>query len=192
MAFMPPALLLIALILAACQVEQADAPESLVDASNLPAPEALEQETIMIVRGPAVDAPRGQVLRRELRPDDTLLVTLVTFGDGAEEKVVAEDRFRLSVGIADRARQALWRMRPAELQGAEWLVRPSGCEPQSNHDHGEAQVAFIKPDDTVGVFALPSPNSCSTRQAEEARGLFRQVLASFPYSKAAAAFSQQS
>ena len=189
---MRAALLPIALLLAACQVEQADAPESLVGASNFPAPEALEQETIMIVRGPAVDAPLEQVLRHELRPDNTLLVTLVTLGDGPEEKVVAEDRFRLSVGIADRARQALWRMRPAELQGAEWLVWPSGCEPRSNHVYGEAQVAFIKPDDTVGVFALPSPNSCSTRQAEEARRLFWQVVASFPYSKAAVAFSQQS
>jgi hypothetical protein len=179
------------LLLVACEAGRADAPESLVGAKNLPASKTLNHETIMIVRGTAVDAPSGQMLRHALRPDNTLLVVLVEYGEGAGEEVVAEDRFQLTADVADRARQTLWRMRPAALRGAEWLVWPSGCEPRSTHDHGEAQIAFIAPDDKVGLFALPHRESCSNRQAAEARRLFNQVLNSFPDSPAASAFSQE-
>lgn len=188
----PSACLLPALLLfASCRPPGAESAQSLVGANALPSSEALAREIIQINRGYG-DSSEG-FLSYELRPDGTLTVT---HSDRARDRVIGEDRFRLADDVAGPARRALWRLRPAKLEGLDsHEARPTGCERRGPHDFGELAIIFIREagrpgveDDRIGTFELPDPRSCNSRQAIEARALVRRVLAALPRSGVAAGF----
>jgi hypothetical protein len=90
-------------------------------------------------------------------------------------------------------------VRPEKLAGVEQDQRPIGCERRGPHDLGEVAVAFInegsKPgvgDDDVGIFELPTADSCSTQAAAEARQVVWRALRILPPSKVVAGFEQSS
>jgi hypothetical protein len=186
------------LICTGCDRPAIDTSESLVTTKPLPPAKTLAREIIQINRGFGEISPG--FLSYELRPEDRLIVTL-TLREGRldrPDKVAVEERFRLQPDVAAEARRRLWRLRPSEFGGVEQDQRPLGCERRGPHDFGEHAVAFIAEgpeegvdDDRLGVFEMPSPASCSTAQASEARSLLRKVLASFPPSKAAAEFERR-
>jgi hypothetical protein len=183
----PAALLL---LFASCRPAEEQV-HSLVGAEELPAAAALSKEIIYISRG------YGEVstgfLSYELRPDDLLVVT---HEDRDRDKVIGEEKFRLESGVADKARRALWRLRPEKLEGIDsHEARPAGCERRGPHDFGELAVSFISAghrpgveDDLIGGFELPTAESCGSPQAVEARRVVREAMALFPASKVAEGF----
>ena len=165
--------------------------DSLVGADSLPAEGELALETITIVRG---HGPAGKsFLSYELRPDGRLAVTLI---ERRDDKVLAAQTFHLAPGVANGVRRLLRRVRPARLEGLDAQeARPSGCRRRGPHDWGEYWIAFMDEqrrtedgDHRIGVFELPSPDSCATPQAVEARRVVAQVLGSFPTSSATRGF----
>lgn len=164
-----------------CCQRPTEASESLVGAANLPPVGQLTLETISINRTAGAD--RG-LLEFELLPDDTLTVT--HYEDAPPGEVVrAQESFRLAADAADRARRTLWRVRPADLKGVEWLTFPLGCS-DSLHQAVEVTIAFVSPDERVGAFVLPE--HCESTESNAARNLVRQVIRSFPSSEVAAQF----
>lgn len=189
-------LLAVSLLCASCNEAVVSSSRSLVGANELPSAKALSRETFYISRGGG--AYGGDVLSYEWRPDNSLLVTH-TFSDGrgTGEVVRGKETLRISPGDATQARQLLWRVRPAELEGVEQDVRPLGCEPRGPHDFGEVTVGFVDEgdasgieDDQVGIFELPTEESCNTPAAVEARKVVWRALQLFPKSKVAAAFER--
>ncbi len=183
-------------MLAGCNWE-AQSPKSLVGATVLPSAEVLSKETIYITRGGSPDGGDDS-LTYEWLPDGSLTITL-TFTDYRLFKTVkGRETLRVAPPVAAQARQLFWRLRPAKLEGLEqWPARPIGCERQGPHDFGEIAIGFIhegpKPgidDDEVGLVELPTPQSCSTLAAAEARVVFREALALLPKSKVAAEFER--
>lgn len=196
MAFARSAPILAALLCIACGSDHGDRAGSLVGAGAIPPSQELAGESIMIIHFTMIGVPGGETLRRELRPDDRLAVTLVQhpsdprdYAENGAERILAEETHRLSAEAAARARHALRRMRPEKLAGLDREVRPLGCERRSSHDFGEAQIVFHD-GDAAGLFVLPSQQSCDTPAAREARRLVRQTLGTFPRSSAVAAFEE--
>lgn len=163
--------------------------QSLVGAKELRSASVLAGETFYITRGGG--AYGGDALSYERRPDNSLLVTH-TFSDGGGtgEVVRGKETLHIAPEVAAEARQLLWRVRPAKLEGVEQDARPTGCERQGPHDFGEVTVGFVNEgeargieDDQVGIFALPSADSCNTPAAVEARAVVRRALQLLPRSR---------
>lgn len=192
------ALLACALSSASCGQSDAELARSLVGAETLPSPEALRSEVIVIHRSVADDdITKSHSLDYELRPDNvlTILHTLVAYPD---DKVVGKDSIALTARVAERARRALWRLRPTASESLDNLgypARPLSCERQGPHDVGEVQVFFIDErdspeveDDRLAQFELPHPSSCDNQHVIEAQNLISDVLQSFPTSPVATNF----
>lgn len=170
--------------------------QSLVGAEELPAATALARETFYITRGGG--AYGGDALTYEWRPDNSLLVTH-TFSDGrgTGEVVRGKETLHIAPDVAAEVKQLLWRFRPAKLEGVEQDARPIGCERQGPHDFGEVTVGFVNEgdavgieDDQVGIFALPTAESCNTPAAVEARAIVRRALHLLPRSKVASNYER--
>src|SRR5262249_43605510 len=110
--------MVVLLLPAACD-RPANPVHSLVGANNLPSPKELSQETIQIEREFA--GPGAQQLTYELRPDDSLRVTLGA-PDGNPPSTT--ETFHLSSAIAANARSKLWRIRPD--QAGVGRIMPTG------------------------------------------------------------------
>ena len=186
-------LLAVSLFCASCHRPAIDPSQSLVGAKTLPPARVLSRETIQISR--ATRSSTSGPLIYELRPDGRLSVTLM----GSDLKTpISHQTFHLQSDVAARARRALWRVRPGELKGLQWINPPTDCPQPPTDTHSEVTVAFIaegpKPgidDDRVGVFDLPYKSICNTRQSNDARTLVQTVLQSFPASRAANEFEQR-
>jgi hypothetical protein len=184
-------------VMSACDKPAIDASQSLVGAKQLPVASVLSREVIYVNRGSV--GPTSDSLSYELRPDNTLIITLTHRDtDTFKEVTDGKETFDLSSNVASQARHGLWRLRPATLQGIEWLVRPADCPPPPTDTFPEATVAFIdkgaKPgveDDRLGAVEIPAQYTCDTRQGREARELIERVLRSFPQSKVAAEFNRR-
>jgi hypothetical protein len=189
-------LVTVSLLCVSCERAAIEPSQSLVGATKLPSANALSRETLYIVRDG--DTWPLERLSYEWRPDDSLTVTHSVLDRKAPRPVVkGEEILRLSPEVAAQARRLLWRVRPANLEGVEWLTRPTGCVQRGPHDFGDITVGFIaegpKPgveDDRVGIFDLPYPESFYNRQAVEARKVVHGALQLFPPSKVAAGFEQ--
>ncbi|MFL6725338.1 MAG: hypothetical protein ACJ8FS_02345 [Sphingomicrobium sp.] len=187
------AILAMLLLCTSCDRPAIEPGQSLVGAKELPPAKALSHETIEINR--ASRSSTSGRLTYELRPDDSLIVTLASQD---WKTPIGHEIFQLQPEIAEQARRALWRVRPEELKGVEWINPPPDCPPPPTDTHPEIAVAFIaegpKPgvaDDRVGIFDLPYKSICDTRQSNEARALIQGVLRSFPASKVATEFEQR-
>jgi hypothetical protein len=170
--------------------------QSLVGAKELPSATALADETLYITRGGG--AYGGDALSYELRPDNSLLITN-TFSDRHEagEIVRGKETLHIAPGVAAEVRQLLWRLRPAKLKGVEQDTRPTGCEREGLHDFGELTVGFVNEgdargieDDQVGIFALPTADSCNTSAAVEARSIVRRAPQLLPRSDVASDYER--
>ncbi|MCY7399248.1 MAG: hypothetical protein LH466_10490 [Sphingomonas bacterium] len=170
--------------------------QSLVGAEKLPAATELARETFYIARGGG--AYGGDALTYEWRPDNSLLVThTFSDGQGTGEVVRGKETLRIAPIVAAEVRQLLSRVRPAKLEGVEQDARPIGCERQGPHDFGEVTVGFVNEGDArateydqVGIFALPTADSCNTSAAVEARAIVRRALQLLPRSKVASNYER--
>jgi hypothetical protein len=189
-------LLIGSLLCLSCDGAAIDVSQSLVGARELPSANALLLEGLYISRGGGDGG--GDRLSYDWRPDNSLLV-VHEFSDGKGSSVIrGRETLRFSPEIAGQARRLLWRIRPAELEGMEQDARPNGCKRRGPHDFGEVSVAFVKEgddaarteDDQVGLFALPTVESCNTPAAAEARAVVGRALQLLPDSKVAAAFKR--
>ena len=188
-------MLIVSLLCVSCDVATVEPVHSLVGAQELPPDKALSLETLYIVLGGGVDG--GDSLSYEWRPDSSLTITH-SFSDGrGGGEVIGSETTRITSEVASQVRRLLWRVRPGRLEGAEQDARPLGCERQSPHDLGELTVGFVSggsgseaEDDEVGVFALPSPRSCNTPAAVEARAVIRRALRLLPRSEVVAGFKR--
>jgi len=198
--FRPVASLFAAAILCgSCNRPTPEPSQSLVGATEIPSADDLSRETIYITRG--ANDWGGDRLSYELRPNDSLSVTH-TYSDprSAAEGVKGKETLRMSPGVAAQFRKLMWRVRPGKLEGQgldKDEVRPVGCERQGPHDFGEVGVAFFdegdaraSEDDRVGLFELPSANSCNRPAATEAREAVWDALRLLPKSKVAAGFDR--
>jgi len=189
-------LLSLSLLCTSCSDAAIDPSQSLVGAAVLPSAKTLSREMLYISRGGSPDGGDDS-LTYEWRPDDSLTITH-TFSDNRLFKTVrGRETLRVSPEVAAQVRQLFWRVRPGKLEGVVQDQRPVGCERQGPHDFGEITVAFIdegsKPgieDDKVGVFELPTSQSCNTPAAAEARKVVWEALGLLPKSKVAAAFER--
>lgn len=188
--------LAVTLLCASCDDVAIERSQSLVGAKALPSATSLARETFYITRGGG--AYGGDALSYEWRPDDSLLVTH-TFSDGrgTGEVVRGKETLHISAEVAAQVRRLLWRVRPAKLEGVEQDARPTGCKRQGPHDFGEVTIGFVNhgdarefEDDVVGIFELPTTESCNTPAVVEARAVVRLALQLLPKSKVAAAFSR--
>jgi hypothetical protein len=191
-------LLSISLMCVSCNGAAIEPSQSLVGAKALPSANILAREAIYLTRG-GVDF--GDSLTYEWRPDNSLLIrhTFFSKGPGASEAVRGQETLHVSTEVAAQARQLLWRVRPAELEGVDQEARPTGCERRGPHDFGEVTVGFVNEgdasgveDDQIGIFELPTTESCSTSAAVEARAVVRRALQLLPESKVATAFERSS
>lgn len=189
-------LLAVPLLCVSCNDAAIEPSQSLVGAEELPSATALARETFYITRGGG--AYGGDALSYEWHPDDTLLVTH-TFSDGrgTGDVVRGKETLHISPEVAAQVRQLLWRVRPAKLEGVEQDARPRGCERRGPHDFGEVTVGFVNEgdapgikDDQVGIFELPTAESCNTPAAVEARAVVRRALQLLPNSKVASDFDR--
>lgn len=94
---------------------------------------------------------------------------------------------QIDSAVADSVRMKLWRLRPEELKGVAWTVQPAGCPPPPTDTSPMLSIGFIKEgpkpgvdDDRIGVFTLPYPATCSTRQGKTARDLVGEALRLLP------------
>lgn len=187
-------LLLAALLSHSCNSPAAELSESLVGAKELPSADTLSRETLHISSGGSDWG--GDALSYELHPDNSLTVTHTYSDDrSAGEVVKGRETLQVSPDIAVQVKRLLWRVRPGQLEGVDrWPARPVGCERKGPHDFGEVAVVFINngstgiEDDQVGIFEMPSAQSCNTPAAVEARGVVRRALELLPKSKVAAEF----
>lgn len=187
-------LLTVSLLCVSCNDAAINLSQSLVGANELPSVTALSLETFYISRGGG--AYGGDALSYEWRPDNSLLVThTYSDGRGTGQVVRGKETLHISTEVAAQARRLLWRVRPAKLESVEQDARPTGCERQGPHDFGEVTVGFVNEgntkgieDDQVGIFELPTAESCNTSAAVEARAVVWRALQLFPKSNVAAAF----
>jgi hypothetical protein len=187
----------VVLLVSACDKPAIDASQSLVGAKQLPTARTLAREVIQINQG--FGSPAWSLLSYELRPDNSLTITLTHRDhDTFKEVTDGKESFDLSSSVASQVRHDLWRLRPSTLQGIETLVRPADCPPPPTDTFPLAAVAFIaegpKPgveDDRLGVVDVPAQYTCDTRHGGEARALIEKVLRSFPRSKVAAEFDRR-
>jgi hypothetical protein len=188
-------LLVAAMSLVSCDRPAIKPDQSLVGAKELPSARELSREIIEINTG--FDGFSPGMLSYELRPDNTLEVSL-TFRPKYANKKVGPDIFHLPANLAERARQALWRLRPQRLRGVQYETLPPGCPPQPTDTPPDVTVVFIAEgpklgveDDQVGVFALPSPRYCSNRRSLDANNVIALVLELFPTSGVAAEYAHE-
>jgi hypothetical protein len=167
-----------------------------VGAKELPSATVLARETFYITRGGG--AYGGDALTYVWRPDNSLLVTH-TFSDGrgTGEVVRGKETVHIAPEVALKVRQLLWRVRPAKLEGVEQDARPTGCQRQGPHDFGEVTLGWVNEgdargieDDEVGIFSLPTGESCNTPAAVEARAAVWRALQLLPKSEVAAAYER--
>ena len=184
------------LLCVSCSDAAIEPSQSLVGAKELPSATALARETFYITRGGG--AYGGDALSYEWRPDNALLVTH-TFSDGRGpgEVVRGKETLHVAPEVAAEVRQLLWRVRPAKLEGVEQDARPTGCKRQGPHDFGEVTIGFVNEgdasgieDDQVGIFELPTADSCNTPAAVEARAVVQRALQLLPKSKVASDFDR--
>lgn len=186
------ALLSASLLCGSCQRSAIKSSQSLAGATELPSAKVLSREIIQINRG--FGSLHPGLLSYELRPDDTLVVT---FTSHDWKTVLSKQSFRLSSKDAAVSRRMLWRVRPQELKGIAFEVRPPDCPPPPTDSPAEISVVFFAgdhqplEDDRIGIFWLPYADTCRTPQATEARGLLNRVLQSFPRSKVAVEYERQ-
>jgi hypothetical protein len=186
----------ICLGIASCGRPAFDSSGSLVGASSLPPANELARETIEINRDSFVGNdpqslsyfdPDRHTLSYELRPDNALGVKHILRGSDGNT-VVAEESFRLAPELAERVRSAVWRVRPAKLQGHEYIAYPVGCEPPN--DHGvEVAAVFRDEQNRIGIFLLPY--DCKDGQAAIARTVLRDVMSTLPPSTVAEGFPKE-
>jgi len=182
------------LLCVSCDQSAISPSQSLVGAKSLPTAAELSKETIEINTGFGDIGPG--FLSYELKSDNSLTITL-TAPD--RDQILGQDKFRLAPDVADNARRMLWQVRPEKLEGIDaWATRPIACYRQYDHDFGELAVVFIAKGpgpgiahDRVGVFELPTLDSCRSLAAMQARKLIDQVIHSFPSSKLPAEFERQ-
>ena len=182
-------------LLASCDRPAIEASQSLVGAKELPTARELSRETIQMNEGFGGDGFGTHLLSYELRPNNELAVKHYERSIEKGEVVRGSETFNLSTDVADRARRSLWRMRPSDLKGLDYEIRPVGCKQQWDHDFGDYTFLFIKEggesgvrDDLLGVSLIPEPESCDNPAARLARALVPEVLAHFPKSKVANSF----
>jgi hypothetical protein len=178
----------VSLLAGSCHRPAIDPAQSLVGAKSLPAASVLSREIIEINRG--VGSWDGNGLSYDLRPDNTLTVTLTGRGDS----VKAKESFQLSSDVAAAARRMLWRVRPENLEGIEQAVLPSGCHSPPVDAGSEYSVIFIPADSgnqRLGVLLLPYARDCAAKNSIEAHNLIGTVLHSFPTSKVAAEYDRE-
>lgn len=190
-----------AVLCVSCNNPAIEPSQSLVGARDIPSADILSRETLYITRG-AKDWGVDR-LSYELRPDGSLTVIHTYYDDRNPPDIVkGKETFRVSPEVAGKVRMLMWRLRPAKLEGQgleKDTVRPVGCERQGPHDFGEVGVAFINEadagtteDDRIGVFELPSPDSCNTAAATQSRKVVWQALRMLPKSKVVASFERTS
>lgn len=190
--------LLAAWLLASCDGPAIDPSESLVGAKSLPSARELSRETIQINPMSSAWTADAQRLSYELRPDNSLSVTLSHWDLGGRDEVIdGRETFHLSGSVASQARRLLWRVRPEPLQGIEWIIRPTGCPPPPTDTFGDS-VVFISgnpeagtTDRKIGVFEVLPAQYCRESSANEARLVVKQVLQLFPKSKVAAEYQRR-
>jgi hypothetical protein len=189
-------LLFTACLALSCSEAETEASQSLVGARELPPAEALSRETIYITRNAGIEGVHR--LSYEWSPDDRITISH-TFrnrvGDIVEK---GSETLRVSPEKAAKIRKMLWRLRPQTFEGVEQDKRPVRCQRHSSHDWGEMGVAFIaegaRPGgkkDEIGIFVLPSQESCNTPAAVEARKVAAEALSLLPVSKVASAFERE-
>ena len=190
-----PVLLLLALLATSCGGTKPS--ESLVSATIRPSAKSLSEETLFVTREGGVSG--DDTLTYEWRPDNSLTITHTHVDGGARQTVKGRETLRVAPNVASAAKALLSRVRPAKFEGVEQDQRPLGCERQGPHDFGEVAVAFIKDGgrpgiagDEVGIFQLPTSESCNTVAAAEARKVVGKALALLPKSKVAASFERAS
>jgi hypothetical protein len=177
------------LFCASCDRPAIEPADSLVGATDMPSAKQLSQEAIEINRGFGGGYGFGEhFLSYQLRADN-LLTVVWTFRP--DDDVRGRESFRLPSDVAENARRALWRLRPKEAGGMDHDVRPTGCTSRSPHDLGEMVVLYTEADEErFRLFTSPYPGSCDNAAAKEARKVIRDVLASFPHSDVATAYSR--
>jgi hypothetical protein len=182
--------ILLAYILTLCS-SCADAPlvQNRLVPGNVVLSEDLYQETIYIEQGFGGEGYGKHRLTYELHPNDRLNVSYRIVSQGHD---LAATSFHLDSLQANRAREALWRVRPATTS-QNWMnesgARPLDCEIRGLHDLGEMVVVFISDNgDAGGSFELPVVESCDTTAAIQARQLLNQVISYFPRSDIASEF----
>lgn len=193
-------LLLAPIVCVSCSGPAIAPSQSLVGASDLPSAEALSRETLYITRG--ANDWGGDRLSYELRPGRTLIVTHSYYGPTPPEVERGKETLDVSPEIAAQVRQLLWRVRPGKLEGQgldKAEARPAGCERRGPHDFGEVAIAFINEgdaartdDNQIGLFELPTPRSCNTPAAIEARAIVWRALRLLPRSQVVAGFERTS
>lgn len=189
-------LLITSLLCTSCKDAAISPSQSLVGANDIPSATALAGETLYISRGGGPYG--GDTLSYEWRPDNSLLVRhTISDGRGTGEVVRGQETLHVAPEAAAQARQLLWRVRPAELEGVEQDARPTGCERRGPHDFGKVTVGFVIEGDAsgiedglVGIFNLPTAESCNTPAAVEARAVVQRALQLLLRSKVAAAFER--
>lgn len=159
--------------------------DRLVAGSLSPSKADLVRETIEINRGYGGRGYGAHRLTFALSSNDVLTVTHLYVPD---DKIVGKETFTLPSRLAENARQQLWRIRPAKLEGYAADVRPLGCKTSVDDDFGDVTVLFYPDEETFGFFTLPYPGSCNNAAAKKARTTLEGVLAMFPSSKVAESF----
>ncbi len=185
-------LLVAAILCVSCNEATIEQSRSLVGGSGVPSAVTQSRETLYIFRG--TNDWGGDNLSYELRPNGSLTVTHTYSDDRNPQSVVrGKETVRVSPAVAAQVRKLLWRVRPARLEGqgmGKSEVRPVGCERRDPHDFGEVGVGFITKQGTKGLFELPTPGSCNTPAATEARKVVWQALRLLPQSKVTASFER--
>ncbi len=195
-ALLYPALIAASFVLSACERAAIDSSQSLVGADRIPSSGELSRETIEVNRG--FGESSNGLLVYELTPDNRLTVSVEnTTNNENAVRIATKDVFKIPGVTAERARRALWRLRPEKTNGLAEEARPLGCTRQFDHDWGALAVIFVAPDphaefkNKLRVFVLPDPESCGTKAATEARMIVRNVIAAFPPSRVAKEFDRQ-
>lgn len=164
---------------------------SLVGATELPAFADLEKETIVLARSHENDG--NDLLSIELNPTGDLLVSHYRregrpLPPDFEDRLIADERLRISPLQLQRLRNKLWRLRPDDGAGVNQSI-PVGCH--WVYDGGEDWQLFFfrkeRPEDAV-IASLPYPRQCSSRAYVEARQLLAEVTRNLPASEILARF----
>lgn len=170
---------------AACAPPEVMDSDRLVAGSLSPSNADLVRETIEINIGYGGRGYGAHRLSFSLSSADVLTVTHLFMPDN---KIVGKEIFTLPSRVAENARQQLWRIRPATLEGYAADVRPLGCRTDVDDDFGDMTVLFMPDEETFGFFTLPDPDSCNNAAARGARATLEEVLKMFPSSKVEASF----
>jgi len=184
------AIVALSLLMVSCDQPAIDPSQSLVGAKSLPAATELARERVEIHFG--YDTVLANQLSFELHPDDSWIVRISEAKDLQQSN---SQKFQLDSKLARTVRAKLWRVRPEELKGVEWVVEPADCPPPPTDASPLLSVAFIAEgpqpgvgDDRVGIFILPRADICNTPQATAARKLLEEVLKPSPGSNLASKY----